>query len=153
MPVMDGYEATRRIRSVPGGADVAIIGVTASAFAEMRQGVFDAGVDEFIVKPFREGELFDKIGKLLGVRYIYEEAKGEEPAPADELDPQAIAALPADLVSRLRRAAVALDFDTVVDVADEIAHFDEGLAAGLRASAERFDAEHILAALGEGEES
>ena len=60
MPVMDGYEATRRIRSAPGGADVAIIGVTASAFAEMRQGVFDAGVDEFMAKPFREEELFDQ---------------------------------------------------------------------------------------------
>lgn len=64
MPIMNGYDATRRIRATPGGADVVIVGVTASAFAEMRQGVFDAGVDEFIVKPFHENELFDKIGTL-----------------------------------------------------------------------------------------
>ena len=95
MPVMDGYEATRRIRSAPGGADVAIIGVTASAFAEMRQGVFDAGVDEFVVKPFRESELLDKIGKLLDVHYVYEErAEGIEQEAADVLDSAAIAKLP-----------------------------------------------------------
>jgi len=74
MPVMDGYEATRRIRMTPAGADAAIIGVSASAFAEMRQGVFDAGVDDFITKPFHEAELLGKIGDLLGVHYVYEES-------------------------------------------------------------------------------
>ena len=99
MPVIDGYEATRRIRSMPTGSDVAIIGVTASAFAEMRQGMFDAGVDEFIIKPFHERELFDKISALLGVRYVYGDAAdllsstdghgpGAEPAaPPEQLSP------------------------------------------------------------------
>ena len=73
MPVIDGYEATRRIRSLPSGSDVAIIGVTASAFAEMRQGVFDAGVDDFIIKPFHERDLFDKISERLGARYVYDD--------------------------------------------------------------------------------
>jgi len=74
MPVVDGYEATRRIRSGRRGSDVAIIGVSASAFEEMRQGVFDAGVDDFIIKPFHERDLFGKIGALLGVRYIEDDA-------------------------------------------------------------------------------
>ena len=42
MPVMDGHEAARMIRASAAGRDVAIIGVTASALAEVRQGVFDA---------------------------------------------------------------------------------------------------------------
>jgi CheY-like chemotaxis protein len=154
MPVMDGYEATRRIRSAPGGAEVAIIGVTASAFAEMRQGVFDAGVDEFVVKPFHEGELLGKIGTLLDARYVYEErAEGIEQEVADELDSAAMAMLPADLLTRIGRAARNADFDAVLELVGEVGRYDEGTAAALRTVAERFDSERILAALGEGGDS
>ena len=150
MPVMDGYEATRRIRLAPGGADVSIIGVTASAFAEMRQAVFDAGVDEVVAKPFREGELFDKIERLLGVHYVYEEQGGQPGRKVeDDLDHQAIAAMPPDLVARIRQAAVDVDFETVGELANEAELYDGRTAKALRVLAERFDAERILAALGD----
>lgn len=146
MPVMDGYEATRQIRAAPNGADVAIVGVTASAFAEMRQGVFDAGVDEFMVKPFHEHELFEKLGKLLGARYAYDE--GEEiGAAAEALGASAMAALPSGVTDRIRQAAIAADFDAVLQLADEVGVLDEDLAAALRTLAARFDSEHILAAM------
>jgi PAS domain S-box-containing protein len=154
MPVMDGYEATRRIRSAPGGPDVAIIGVTASAFAEMRQAVFDAGVDEFVVKPFREGELLGKIGKLLDAHYVYEElTEGIEQEAADVLDSAAMERLPADLLSRIGRAARNADFDAVLELAEEVGRYDADAASALRTAAERFDSERILAALGEGGDS
>lgn len=146
MPVMDGYEATRRIRALQNGGDVAIIGVTASAFAEMRQGVFDAGVDEFIVKPFRETELFDKIGAVLDVHFVYEEElepSGEEGIKA--LDAKLLADLPDEFISRLRQAALDADFDQVLELADGISQQHEQCAAILRALAERFDTERILA--------
>jgi len=148
MPVMDGYEATRRIRSAPGGADVSIAGVTASAFAEMKQDVLDAGVDEFVTKPIREDDLLDKISKLIGARYVYAEGEAhEELAPEEDLSSAAIAELPADLASRLRQAANDADFDVVLRVADEIEPHDGQLAAALRSAAHRFDAERILDAL------
>jgi CheY-like chemotaxis protein len=153
MPVMDGYEATRRIRATPNGTDVAVIGVTASAFAEMRQGVFDAGVDEFIVKPFHEGELFGKIGKLLGARYVYEETGETAPKATELIDTAALAALPGDLVSRLRVAASNAAFDTVLELADEIEQHDGRSATALRTLAERFDSEQILDALPGSEDS
>ena len=147
MPEMNGYEATRHIRAMPGGADVAIIGVTASVFAEMRQGMYDAGVDEFLGKPFHESELLDKIGKLLGVHYVYDEAEGVEDEAEEALDTEALAALPRDLTGRIRQATVDGDFDAVIELADEVARFDEHVAVALRASAERFDADRILDAL------
>ena len=154
MPVMDGYEVTRRIRSAPGGDDVSIVGVTASAFAEMRQGVFDAGVDEFIVKPFRESELFGKIGALLDVHYIYEdEVEESESGVAEAWAPAILSALPSGLVGRLHRAALEADFDEVLALADEVARYDACAANALRVLAERFDAEPILAALPSGEDS
>jgi len=147
MPEVNGYEATRRIRAMPGGADVAIIGVTASVFAEMRQGMYDAGVDEYLGKPFHESELLDKIAQLLGARYVYEEAEGVAEEPAEAFDAAALASLPKDLTDRIRQATINADFDAVVELTEEVGRFDEHAAAALRASAERFDAEHILAAL------
>src|ERR1700674_1822905 len=71
MPVMDGHEAIRRIRAMAGGADLKIIAVTASAMDENRQELMEIGADDFISKPFREAELFQKIHDHLGVEYVY----------------------------------------------------------------------------------
>ncbi len=61
MPLMDGYEATRQIRSAPGGDSTVIIAVTASTLDERMPAMMDAGVDDVVCKPFQEGHLFDKI--------------------------------------------------------------------------------------------
>ena len=66
MPVMDGHEAIRRIRAMAGGKDPKIIAVTASAMDENRQELMEIGADDFISKPFREVELFQKIHAHLG---------------------------------------------------------------------------------------
>jgi two-component system, sensor histidine kinase and response regulator len=55
MPVMDGYEATRRIRA--HGVVVPIIAVTAHALADERQKCLDAGMDGFLSKPFDPSDL------------------------------------------------------------------------------------------------
>jgi CheY-like chemotaxis protein len=150
MPVMDGYEATRQTRATEGEKRTAIIGVTASAFAEMREAVFDAGVDELVPKPFRESEILGAIGRLLGVRYVYVEEEGREHAPAEALDPRAIAALPSEVRDGLERAAVDGDFEEVLGLADEIEPDDERTATTLRLLAERFDSGPILDALRPG---
>ena len=73
MPVMDGHEAIRRIRSMAGGEGPKIIAVTASAMDDNRQELMEVGADDFIGKPFREAELFQKIHAHVGVEYIYAE--------------------------------------------------------------------------------
>ena len=54
MPVMDGLEATRRIRTCghPRGSDVPIIAITANAFADDIQKAKNAGMNEHLAKPF-----------------------------------------------------------------------------------------------------
>ncbi len=70
MPVMDGTEATRRIRALPDGGDVKIIAVTASVFGEQRQELFKAGMNAFLRKPFRFHEIYDCMAQQLGVQYL-----------------------------------------------------------------------------------
>ncbi|MEI6415446.1 MAG: ATP-binding protein, partial [Pseudomonadota bacterium] len=87
MPVMDGYEATRRIRELPGDRDVKIVALTASAFEEDHAGILAAGCDEVVKKPVEEDPLFGVMGKLLGLRYRYaDETAPAAPPPAAEID-------------------------------------------------------------------
>ena len=72
MPVMNGYEATRHIKASTKGQATVIIALTASAFEEERTVVLSAGCDDFVRKPFREAEVFDKMADYLGVRYTYD---------------------------------------------------------------------------------
>lgn len=69
MPVMDGYEATQRIRSQAQGRDVKIIALTASAFEEDRQRMLDAGCDAVMRKPIEANKLLALIGELLDLRF------------------------------------------------------------------------------------
>jgi CheY-like chemotaxis protein len=82
MPEMDGYEATKSIRLLnPHYAEIPIIALTAASFGEIKEKVANAGLNEFITKPFSPTELFDIISK-------YSEAKPEEikVLPKDVID-------------------------------------------------------------------
>lgn len=74
MPVMDGFEAVRRIRQYPQLQNTAIIAASASVFDYHQQESRDAGCNEFIAKPIRLDLLLEKIQELLQLTWIYESA-------------------------------------------------------------------------------
>ena len=65
LPVMDGWEATRRIKADPVTQAIPVIALTAHAMKEDEQKARDAGCDDYDTKPVNLNRLLDKIGNLL----------------------------------------------------------------------------------------
>jgi signal transduction histidine kinase/CheY-like chemotaxis protein len=109
MPVIDGYEATRRIRALPGGKEVKIVALTASALREQKKNILATGCDAVVIKPFQEHEIFDTMAQYLRLDYVYEERVDTSTSGPTEIDPEAVSSLPPELREWIRMAAVALN--------------------------------------------
>jgi CheY-like chemotaxis protein len=67
MPVMDGWEATKRIRQMPGGDTIRIIALTAQAMAGDEQKALAIGCDDYLAKPVVDPNLVrQKVERLIG---------------------------------------------------------------------------------------
>ncbi|MDH4138848.1 MAG: response regulator, partial [Anaerolineae bacterium] len=152
MPVMDGYEATRRIKATTKGQATVIIALTATAFEEDRERILSEGCDDFVRKPFREDEIFDKLAKHLGVRFVYEEQAPPataQPTDAvaplvDVLTPAALAALPTGWVADLQQATIKADLNLILALIDQIRGQNPALADALADLARDFEYKKIL---------
>ena len=146
MPVMDGEEATRRVRRLPGGDRVKIVAVTASAFLEEQQEMLEAGMDDFVRKPYRPHEIYDCLARQLGVRYQYEDVPEVEEAAVD-LTPAMLAVLPEALRTDLRKALESLETEAINAVIRQVGIYDPKLEKALARLALEFDYQSILNAL------
>ena len=146
MPGMDGREATRRIRALPEGRDVPIIAVSASVFEEQLREILQVGVNDFLRKPLREEELFEKVAHFIPAEFEYE---GEEVSPdlqeddaLSEVDlAEAMALLPEDVRADLLGAARQLDKGHIIEVINRQHGMAPEVAGHVRSLAEayRFD--------------
>lgn len=66
LPILDGWEATRRLKTTPDTERIPVIGLTAHAMATDREKCLEAGCDDYDTKPVELGRLLEKIERLLG---------------------------------------------------------------------------------------
>lgn len=106
MPVMDGFEATRAIKSDPQLRDTIVVAISASVSADVIEGMRAQGCDNFIAKPVRIGELLAVIAQYLQLplRAI------EQPAAMASLS---AAQLPESLLKDLRAAVAVGDIESL----------------------------------------
>lgn len=137
MPIMDGYEATRRIRALPDGDSVKIAALTASAFKDDETDIIEAGCDAVVAKPLQEGPLFETMRALLGVRF---EVEAQEPETALEASatPIDLSKLPQPLRADLIAAAQALDVEVMETVIERVRSQDTAAAEHLSALLREF---------------
>jgi PAS domain S-box-containing protein len=143
MPGMDGLEATRRIKADPRGKATAIVALTASVLDEDRQRVFANGADDFLAKPCRESELFEKIGTLLNMDYDYleiGEPKGEATRDVEALSADKLRQLPRELIEELRFATANGSKKSLDRLILKVRETEEAASAeGLQELADKYD--------------
>jgi signal transduction histidine kinase/CheY-like chemotaxis protein len=140
MPVMDGYEATRRIKASDGGDSIPVIAITASAFEDDVQNVLKSGADICIRKPLSPEDVYEALGKLLDIRFHY----ADEPRTAETrheafLSREALAALPGETIEAMRTALQDGDIDELESLIEGIRRFDGDLAENLLRLARQYD--------------
>ncbi|HNW26281.1 MAG TPA: response regulator, partial [Candidatus Gastranaerophilaceae bacterium] len=88
MPIMDGYEASEKIRELEVGTNshIPIIALTANAMQHDREKCFRAGMDDYITKPVKTQELLSLIGKYVNVEDTYSENFEQNVFVQDNID-------------------------------------------------------------------
>jgi CheY-like chemotaxis protein len=157
MPVMDGCEATRWIKTTPEGQATIVVALTATAFEEDRERILLEGCDDFVRKPFHKNEIYDILAKHLGVRFLYEEAP-ELPdvtpstfagaLPDDTVTTEKLSSLPASWVADLEQATIKADLHLILTLVDQIRGHDAALADALAVLAQDFEYKKILTLVG-----
>jgi signal transduction histidine kinase/CheY-like chemotaxis protein len=149
MPVMSGYEATKHIRATSWGKDMVIVAFTASVFSDQEHKILDAGCNCVIHKPFREQDIFDTMAKFMGVRYSYSEPRDEiqtQESQSDRLSIptiEEVKSLPEETIDRIMDAAVDLNRQGVLEIANEISSTNRNVAVYLKNQASSYNFEAI----------
>jgi PAS domain S-box-containing protein len=140
MPVLDGYEATRRIKATEKGHKIPIIAVTASVFEDNEKEILATGVDGFLRKPFRQAELFEVLERVLPVKYIFEEEKdGKDRNTGMTITRADIGILPPELVQEMLQAVEKGEMVRLRELIKKAELIDRGIANRLYILAKHYD--------------
>ena len=132
MPILDGYGATQQIRALaaeqqPSAVTPIIIALTAQASKSDRTLALASGCNDFIVKPFKENLLYDKMAEYLNLQFVYAEnlqLSGSQDLSAQTASPTLVAeqlsAMPPEWLTALHLAAQACDEEEIEQLLEQI---------------------------------
>ena len=155
MPEVDGFEVLKHIRSSGAAAATPVIAVSASVLLEEKELVLASGADAFLKKPFRAEELFDLVGRHLGVALQdadTPEGEGEDaPGRAEggqAGEPVSLDGLSPELAAELREAALRLDVERLQELLALVAREHGTLARRLAALVQDYRFEELQGLFG-----
>ena len=145
MPTMDGYQAIRQLRKLPGRGSLPVLVVTASGFDDETEQALAAGADGYVSKPVYREQLLAEISRVCKVRYDYIEITPSASTTnhPTELTPDELSHLSPEhcrlLAYALRRGDIKVLRELLVSIETE--HAD--LATGLRLLVDAYDYERL----------
>ena len=143
MPVMDGYEAVRRIKADETTRAIPVFALTASAFTNDEEKILASGFDGFLAKPFKRSSLFRLIKDKSGVELEYETAEVHEnatvPDPSKIDYAAAVKKLGSGKIAEFADFILINDFTAIKNLALGIKGELPELAALIQYHAESFD--------------
>ncbi|WP_404789842.1 ATP-binding protein [Altericista sp. CCNU0014] len=124
MPTMDGYTATRHIKTNPQSNTV-VVALTASALEENTDAILEAGCDAIVRKPFREAEIFQVLAQYLGIHFavrVHQQSvrKSGIKQPMDTLTLESLRTMPKEWIAEVHQAAQKVDNAVLLSLIDRV---------------------------------
>ncbi|MEG4578194.1 PAS domain S-box protein [Microcoleus sp. MON1_C5] len=135
MPVMNGWEATRRLRQLPELKDTVILALSANVYETTKQESILAGCDNFLTKPIQTNELLELLRLHLRLEWVYEErAQSKKRIDQTAKACSEIAAADSTMVSPASESVLALlrlaamgDIEAILEETAKLEHSDATL--------------------------
>jgi signal transduction histidine kinase len=152
MPFIDGYTATKKIKSTGRGKDTIIIIITANIFVQDKSLILSVGGDDILYKPIKSQTLFEKISQYLPINYVYEEIRNtnfcelEQTLTLPDLV-SALGNLPLSLITQLEKATLMSEETLITPLLDQIYSHHKQLAKTLQHHLDSLEHYKILEAI------
>jgi signal transduction histidine kinase/DNA-binding response OmpR family regulator len=148
MPLMNGYEATKRLRQMPEFANTPIVACSASLSASRLTETQEAGCNDFLSKPIEVRRILERFGRLLNLEWTYRESVNQAGVTFEE---SAEIVLPSrDTTHNLLELAKDGRLQEITEEVDKQLHDNPQLGTWLRTIrqlAEDFEVDNLLARL------
>ncbi|AFY56523.1 PAS domain S-box [Rivularia sp. PCC 7116] len=157
MPTMDGYQATKIIKTRQQEADLnsgiprktVVIALTANAFEEQKDEIIAAGCDDLINKPFAKEELLEKLNQHLGVEYSYQQ-KADNTSSTEFTSAklrQSLTQESPELVNEIKQAAAQCSDNLIFEIIETTPPNNSQATQILKYFAENFQFDKIIEAI------
>jgi CheY-like chemotaxis protein len=156
MPIMNGFEAAKRIKATIDGKNIHIIAVTASILELDKHKVNESGMTGYLRKPFKDYELFSMLESKLGSIFTYGDpintTRDKVEPDTTTLTPESMAIIPQEIIDQMGVATTNARFEELVALIDKVSAFSPQTASKLRNLANDYQYDFLLKLFKKGEE-
>ena len=148
MPVMNGFEAARRIKATLPDKNIHIVAVTASILELDKHKVSESGMTGYLRKPFKDYELFSILESKLGSIFTYSDdittTRDKVEPDTTNLTPESMAVIPQEIIGKMELATTNAHFEELMTLIDRVSDFSPQIATKLRNLANDYQYDFLL---------